>query len=326
MVALVFFGVFWCGITSVFDFLLARTMILQLRAKDFSTAEARITHSSVVRKKNTGVDIRFTYEVGGKTFTSNRYRYDDMTSTDSQWAYAAIRANPVGATRMIHYNPRDPSDAVLSAGLEGSELFLLMFLTPFNAIGAALLCAPFAGLLRRLKGSELPGVKVIRTGGRTIVRLPTLPPVVTALAALALGAFLMTFIVAFTGSGFHPSFEKVFVAWLVVIALALGVFMWRSIRLRSGADDLILDQGAQSISLPMTFGRKQRVLLLRSQIKGIQVREQIEQSQRGTPNIKHHVELIHDGDVTAKLAEYPDRESAERLERWLREQLALPAA
>ena len=89
----------------------------------------------------------------------------------------------------------------------------MMFLTPFNAIGLGLLLWPFIALKRRLLPSELPGIRVRREGLRTTVRLPGMAPVAAACVTLGLGAFLMTFVVAFTGSGFHPGFEKALTAW-----------------------------------------------------------------------------------------------------------------
>ncbi len=326
-IALVFIALFWCGLTGAFDFFVGRTIVRQMRATHFPTTTGRILDSGLSHgsKGTTGVAIRFSYEVEGRRYESARYRFDDTKSSDSAWAQAAVRSNPKGAERTVYYNPADPSEAILSPGIEGSELFMLMFLTPFNAIGLLLLGAPLMMLRNRWWPTELPGHKVVRARMRTSVALPKLAPLTAAILTFVGGAFGMTFVVAFLGGGFHPHLRTVTIAWAVVAGAAVCVYIWRRVRLASGADDLVIDPGAGMVSLPLIFGRKQRELLARGDVEGVEVAEKRTRGSKGRDRITHRVALRLRGEGRVEtLVEYSRAEDADRFAAWLRKELDSP--
>jgi hypothetical protein len=327
-IVLVFIALFWCGLTGTFDFFIGRTIVQQMRAERFPTTTGRILESGLSRgsKGTTGVAIRFSYEVEGRRYESARYRFDNTKSSDSAWAKAAVRANPKGAERTVYYNPADPAEAILRPGIEGSELFMLMFLTPFNAIGLLLLGAPLAMLKNRWWPTELPGHKISRARMKTSVALPKFAPLTAVILTFVVGAFGMTFVVAFLGGGFHPSLRTVTVAWSVVFGAAVCVYIWRRVRLASGADDLVIDPGTGTVSLPLTFGRKQREMLLRADVLGVEVAEKRTRGSKGRDRVVHRVALRLRGDGrTETLVECSRAEDAERMAAWLRKELDLSA-
>ncbi|MHC4588421.1 MAG: DUF3592 domain-containing protein, partial [Planctomycetota bacterium] len=134
------FTLFWSGIVSVFDGFLIYGGVRQARAESFPTVEGRITRSEITTHRDSeggttfGADIAFTYRVDGTAYTSDRYRYGEMSSSDSSVASGVVRAHPVGANVRVFYNPRDPADAILMPGIAGQDVMLGLFLTPFNVV------------------------------------------------------------------------------------------------------------------------------------------------------------------------------------------------
>lgn len=82
--------------------------------------------------------VSYHYEVKGQSYTGRRYRYQGFGTSDQQWIEAYLDQHPAGTPVTVRYNPANPADCVLEAGLEGSDLLMVMLLTPFNAIVLAL--------------------------------------------------------------------------------------------------------------------------------------------------------------------------------------------
>ena len=91
----------------------------------WSKVHGEITHSAEKPGYRTiGVDVRYRYAAGGRTYTGDRYRFqfvllrDQMESRDVESIVGRYR---VGEGVEVAVNPRDPGDSVLVAGpdLEG---------------------------------------------------------------------------------------------------------------------------------------------------------------------------------------------------------------
>jgi hypothetical protein len=76
-----------------------------------------------------GVDVRYRYASGGRTYEGDRYRFQSilvsghMTSRDVQSALGRYRP---GEPVKIAVNPSDPSDSVLERGPDGESVFPLL--------------------------------------------------------------------------------------------------------------------------------------------------------------------------------------------------------
>src|SRR5262245_51454477 len=133
------FGLFWTAIVLVFDGFAGYSGINQLRALSFSTTTGVINHSEVTDQSDSdgtthGVDISYHYEVAEHPYEGDRYRYGAGSSSDSAWARDAVATYSEGSEVKVFYNPKDPSEAVLSPGLDSSNYMWLLFLTPFNMV------------------------------------------------------------------------------------------------------------------------------------------------------------------------------------------------
>src|SRR4051812_46510512 len=97
----------------VFDGFLGYSLINQLRATQFKQITGYITHSEMTSHDSDdgtthGVDIRFHYEVEGRAYEGNRFRYGEGSSSDSGWARKAVSRYREGAEVPVYYNPKNP--------------------------------------------------------------------------------------------------------------------------------------------------------------------------------------------------------------------------
>src|SRR5215471_2587758 len=136
--ALLFFGLFWSAMTLLFDGFVVVPAVRQVVALRFPSTEGVILSSEVTHHDDSdgttyGVAIRYSYSVGSRGYEGDRYRYDKSTSSDCAWAQRAVAERPPGTKVRVYYNPLNPAEALLVPGILGSDLFLLAFMTPFNA-------------------------------------------------------------------------------------------------------------------------------------------------------------------------------------------------
>jgi len=94
--------------------------------KSWPTANAVITSSKArVQSPRSGggssttiAEIRYRYEVEGRTYTSDRVTSAKYGSSNSSRAYGQVRKYPVGREVTAYYNPDDASYAVLDTRWE----------------------------------------------------------------------------------------------------------------------------------------------------------------------------------------------------------------
>ena len=329
-IALTCFGLFWSAITLVFDGFLGYGLINQLRAQAFAHTTGYVTHSEVTTDNSGddgpthGVDIRYHYEANGRAFEGDRFRYGAGSSSDSDWANRAVNQNREGAEITVYYNPSNPSESVLSPGVDASNLMMLLFMTPFNAVmfgfwfaGAVMLRAKFAT-------SSNGGVKFFQHGQTLRIRLPRYPAFVVLLATTGLVGFIAIFPIAFLGGGFHPRLSVVTTGLL--IAYTSGAFMFLRQRWvnNCGRADLIINHARQTVELPRTFGRKTKIQIPLSQLTGLQIDIAINSGESGSTFPYIPTLSWRNGEFgQGKLVEMYKESAARQFVDWLRPQLKL---
>jgi hypothetical protein len=323
---LIVFALFWSSITLLFDGLVLRNLVAQWRAKTHPTTVGRILESTVKTgrgskgAKSYRPEITYQYEVAGRRYESRRYRHSFSSSSDRTSAQRAVRENPRGAERTVYYDPANPAEAVLDPGIGGADIFMLMFLTPFNGVMLAVWLAVLAGVFSRFRSKEAGGVKLRRERGQTIARLPGFAPLTAALFTFCLGSFIGIFAVAFTGGGFNPSLPRVLTAWGVVAFAAIAVFVHRRLRLSSGAEDLVVDPGYATVTLPLTHGRKLRESIPFNELKSVEVREHVQRGRKGGTTRTWQVWLVRKNGADEQLHVFGMEEDAQSFAEWLRSQ------
>jgi hypothetical protein len=69
--------------------------------------------------------VEYNYAVGGQTYTSRRIAYG-ANSFGRDQAQKMIERYPVGSVVTAHYDPANPTEAVLETQAAGSTLFLVL--------------------------------------------------------------------------------------------------------------------------------------------------------------------------------------------------------
>ena len=129
---------------------------------------------------------------------------------------------PKGAKIDVYFNPGDPGESVLVRGLEGSDLFIWMFLTPFNLV----LAAGIREIVRnfRRQDPEPEEVSILDEGDRLRIELPRLAPITAAGLTLLSLTFGGVFVIGFT-TGFHPSFWTMVIVWNLLLGLSWASYV-----------------------------------------------------------------------------------------------------
>lgn len=325
---LIVFGLFWSGITLMFDGFTLVPAARQVLAQRFATTQGTVLSSEVTNHDSDegtthGVRIMYSYTVVGREYTGDRFRYDKSSSSDSAWARQAVKEHPVGSTTTVYYDPRAPENAVLRPGLAGSDLFMAMFMTPFNAVMVGFWWFGWSRLRRRWHKPGAGGVKVWTDLRHTRVRLNRVSPLVAVLATVSLLAFVSVFVVAFGFGGFHPSFRVMQIAWAVILICGLGAGCWHWQDLRAGKYDLILDELNGTLQLPRTCGRKAVQTLPTATVQHVAVETVEKRDRDGDPTYTYipTLQLNPPPGQTEKLIEWHDAEQARDFATWLNEKL-----
>ncbi|MFN3407848.1 MAG: DUF3592 domain-containing protein [Limisphaerales bacterium] len=332
-VGLIVFAILWTALIGLFDGLIARGLWRQARTANYAETTGMVTHSAVTSHRgskggvNYGVDIRYTYAVEGQTFEGRRYRHGAFNrSSDRKWADQAVATHAVGNPTTVFYDPRNPAEAVLHRGFLGSDVFVALFLLPFNAVMLGLWSVPAGMLWRRWRRPEAGGVVWQDDGLRFRVRLPRWSPWLAGLAATGLGAFLSIFIVGLS-SGFRPGLGTAVGTLLTVLGLGLAAAWWTWREQNDGRMDLVVDRLARTVELPATHGRKSRRTLPADALSGVTVETLTRRGRKGRTTVTFAVHLHAQGRAE-KLVEWMDEARANAFADWLRGQLPMgePAA
>jgi hypothetical protein len=251
MGGLVFFTLFWCGITSVFVGFVVSSFYMGWRVQSrYVTTEGNVLSSAVESHSDSdgdnifGAKIAYAYTVNGRLYDGNRYAYGDISTNDSGYFQQLVARHPVGSKVTVYYDPAKPDQSVLSPKVESSVYFMILFLQPFVMIGLAMLAYTVSFPLRRrrvhrfLAGPAQPpcriptwgdlreemGGAVIRRGGSAVYFLLGL------VGGYLLATFVLIFVVGLAFGGFNDPSPSV-VGEALLVAAGVGVLAgWRASR------------------------------------------------------------------------------------------------
>jgi hypothetical protein len=324
---LILFTLIWSGFIFAFDGTITRGAFTQFESGHYPVATGTVTRSdlkiSTSSKGGTSYSavIEYQFKVGERTFFGERWR-----ALNPPGGYpvtsALVAANPAGSTIEVYYNPGDPADSLLLPGLDGRDLMLAVFLAPFHAILLGLWTGVVAWLRERLFRPVAGGVKIIRAGMATRVRLPSFPAVGWGLATTGGLGFVLTFIIGFS-TGMQPSLGVVTCSIGVVYLGGLAVYLWQRVRMNSGTDDLVVDEAARTVDLPPTHGRKQRITANFGDIEQLTVETVAHTSSKGGVSYTYQPTLFLRGAERQKLTDWSDKLKADDFTEWLRKQLEI---
>ena len=327
-VFLIAFGGFWVSLVALFDRQAFDQIAGQMAATHYPSTTGEITHSEVSihqGSKSTTYhpQLRYRYQVNGHTWMGDRFRYDDGGSSEYAWAQQVVAEHPVGAQVQVFYYPKSAMDAVLSTGLEGSDLALVLFLTPFNMVGIGLFYGAVSLLRSAMSSSVAGGVKIIKDGFRLRARLPVFTPFPLALLVTGGVAFLSIFAIMIP-FGFHAPLHVPASALAVAYGAGVVAFALQWRKIAAGEDDLVVDTGTRTLELPRTYHRRERVTVGFSDVAAVTVEIKVTQGKNG-PHYSYLPTLqVRNGRAEGEtLMSRGNREQADAFAEWLRGQLRL---
>jgi hypothetical protein len=322
---LTIFTLFWSGFVLCFDAIMLRDVVGQIRSEKFPTTpgevlRSEVTTSSSRKGKSYKAVIRYRYVVEDHPYESTRLRFGQFSSSDRKGAYALVAQYKAGTRVMVHVNPRNPTEALLQPGLEGIDLFLPMFVTPFNVVMIGLWTVPALWIRGKWFRRAAGGVKIIQDGPRLRIPLPKTTPLTVGMLCLGGLSFAAIFVVGFS-TRMNPSLPAMELAWSCVVGISVFFAGRRWLRIRSGAEDLVVEELSRTLILPMTFDRKESLTVAFSDLHGIGVRAVPHRGRRGGTyeTFAPVVELRGKSPEGERLADWPNRQQAEDFAAWLRE-------
>ncbi|HEV7672135.1 MAG TPA: DUF3592 domain-containing protein [Thermoanaerobaculia bacterium] len=158
-----FFGVFLLAGIGLLPFL-GRPVIQVIGARSWPEVPCTILESGV--KSHEGSDsttysvaVRYEYEVDGRLYRSDRYRFMGGSSSGYDGKAEVVAGLPVGSKKVCYVDPKDPSRAVLDRSLGA---WVLLSLIPLGLIAGPLWGIVWAvrnarGKVRRPSGPPVPG-------------------------------------------------------------------------------------------------------------------------------------------------------------------------
>jgi hypothetical protein len=213
--------VIWSLITLIFDVVLVCGIVWQIAVTRYQPVAGAIAQSKVEGCDSTRPDLHYTYTVNGVNYTGDRYRCWTVASNDGS-AERIVAAHPVGTPVTVYYDPDDPAASVLRTGIEGSDLYLAIFLTPFNIIMLGGWWRA-AKVFRRLRSSApFGGLPLVREDERLQIRLDDTRFGCPAGLALAL-SFILIFALGLT-FGFNPPLPLMVGVWAALLGLCALVY------------------------------------------------------------------------------------------------------
>jgi len=201
-------------------------------------------------------------------------------------------------------------------------LIFVIFLTPFNMVMFGLWLWAASWLRERFFRPVAGGVKIIADGVTTRIRLPQLSAIFWGLGTAVMLGFISIFAVGIATKMSPPIPLALAVITIVYIAGGAVYFRQRQ-KINSGVDDLIFNDTSQTLELPLTFGRKERVTVNIANIKSLSVEKIIHRSDKGGVSYTYAPTLCLSGTDAAiqKLADWSDKLKADEFAEWLRKQL-----
>jgi hypothetical protein len=272
--------VFWTGLLLMGDWVVLETSARQWLSRRFAATTGKIIQCDLGRGafRSRGVEMAYTYAVGGVEYTGHRYRYDERHGA---FDYAATaRGFPAGARRAVYYDPANPAESVLNPGLDGCDLLLALFGLPFNIATGAV----WVAVLRAKRGpkclARAGGVRIIESARETRARLAGFSPLAAGFLGVGATAFGAVFPIV-SLAGFAPSPQLMTIVLGLVAAAGLAAYAWAARRNGSGRYDLRIDEATQTLTVPQTGRRKTPLTVPRGEIAGVSMRRRVSKTPSG---------------------------------------------
>jgi uncharacterized protein (TIGR03435 family) len=167
-------------------------MIKSLRTEHWPVTDGVIqsaemkSHSGSKGGTTYSAEVTYTYQVAGTGYTGDKVSIGQMSSS-SEYARGILNRYPIGKKVSVHYQPGDPSEAVLETGIHGGTWICLGVGTAFTLFGIMFLQISRATAKAQMPGApQSPSVKVLPDGRVTMNK----PPVLMGVIFILMGSFI----------------------------------------------------------------------------------------------------------------------------------------
>ena len=317
----------WALVFWMIDVHGVEVLMRQHAAESFPSTQGTVLHSGVTTTRGSKggihyhVSISYQYVVDGQTYVGRLYRYDGHPGNEAV-VNAVVGSHPAGSALEVYYNPRDPRDTVLSPTVDAQDVYILFLFTPVSlfilwALLNAIQQIDWPGSSQAVAG----GVKLISEMRFTRVRLPRYQPLMLGLAALAVLSLLAGILMA-AGVVSSPPLTagaESLAGMLLGSGLVYGWFYWQ---VQSGRQDLVIDEGARTIQLPLTYKRREQSTVPFSEIKQVAMKMVRHKTKRGVYYTYLVTIEMKDGSLQDLLNTKQSR--AKAFAAWLIEKFGLP--
>ena len=315
---------FVCAIFLFFLGMTTRDLVKQYRSQSFPKVEGTIlsatitTHHGSKGSVSYSPDFGYGYSVNGVDYEGQRYRYGSANAS-YQWANATVQSHPKGSTVDVYYNPNNPADALLSTAVVARDIMPLFMCVGFMGLFLFILGKGLTDYL--LAGAIAGGVKIISDRMTLRVRLPRYPAVQLCGIVMGVLSFIAGFVLlAFReGSAITIALDEV----AIIATAGAAVYFWQHHRIASGAQDLVIDEGARTIELPLTYKRRSREPLPFSSVTAVTLEQIAHRGRSGVTYTYAPTLQMQDGSMQ-RLTDLSQKRAA-AFAGWLREKLGVKA-
>ncbi len=301
----------------------AQVLLRQHASESFPHVEGVVSSSEVTTTRGSKGHIfyhpyiTYRYSVDGADYRGYRYRYDGHPNDEGS-ANAIVEAHPRGSAIEVYYNPQNPAEALLSVTVDAGDVDHLFLFTPV----ILLILWAFIRARRQMDSGESPdagGVRIITEMMVTRARLPRYLPV--SFGVLAAGILSLTAGVLIATGMLRPPWEAGEWSLLVVLLSGAVVYAWQFQKVHSGRQDLVIDTGARTCQLPLTYKRREKTPRPISQVRSVLLNK-VSHSSRGGSYYTYLVTLEMKDNSQEKLVDLGHKR-AWAFAAWLKEKFGL---
>jgi hypothetical protein len=239
-------------------------------------------------------------------------------------AQEIVSAHPVGSEVEVFYDPANPRDALLSPKVDTRDVAMILVSLPLTVLVWYTTFLMGVEFFQWFRSAQLAGgVKLIQERMLLRARLPQYQPSKIGLFALCGTLLVGGFVLILAGSGYPPMKAGAFIAAISCIAGAVA-FWWFYSGIASGKTDLLIDEVARTMQLPLTYKRRTRLTISFSEVKEVTLEKIAHRGRYGVTYTYAPTLQLLDGS-SQKLADF-NQVKAEAFASWLREKINLQPA
>jgi len=267
------------------NYLIISSILRQYRSAKFPSTEGIILANQVEEHSDDDgtsytLYLEYKYLVNNTVFEGQNVRFSIGFFRSSCRGLIASKRYPVDKKVPVYFDPDHPQISLLQTGIEGGDFFPLIVITPFDCLLLYFWSWMSGALYRLLCKPEAGGVKIIKGLQNTRIRLAPTTGLGAAVGAVALSSVISIFVILSKFEGDAPLHAmKITGALILGVGAIFGI--WQAFANYSGKYDLVIDEQAGLLELPISQGRKSRVRVPFQNVERVYLKSVVKQDSEG---------------------------------------------